>query len=1142
MMEEISNKAIDAEDISFQSVPFARQLALLENNTENIDSFRKHLKGHLLRESAHADFQQQNLQNKHHQYQEEDTSEYDMGTATLISFYTAYMRKKINANHNLLHDQRETVLVPCETTLVTSRSFINPNKASLAAADKSVDIAQGRMEDAKIAAKNARLLCRNARRKLDKLKNEFQRNKNDRHRDSYLSGHVETGELRSLIYEKFGDDAREKISGSRSNEYEHDSAFAAGSQSQLQLQWQSQSSPSVVESYVSEETANASSSVLSSSATPSISSSSVSNSPRAGVGTVAGAETKKMTKKERKLLRAIAHQAGKTASATASTTTSAVTSANSSSNNLAALGSSLDIELDSITGREKSAAAGAQKENTSSVPIPHLTISTAPLLPTSHVTSVGHVNSKVAVRSVAALTHRLAQATALYRELLADCHKRKWDVLAAKINLLETIKQRDDALLLVGSYFSDFEIKRNAMVKENMRAFCKAERESLKEKEQLLSELEASIEGYNPSSDLHNFVKNERDLNRSLRYSQALSLLDWFRQQRIEIRGLEELKTIKAVQEKAQTQQCLPAACVGKREDAKADAYYSEDYDSYDVEAEGQDDDGCDYYDSSACSDAGSAGTAVRFVSETGHNRCDMSASKSQSPALGITVNMIPLNGSPLATNHSPSHGANSTPLRVATQVGLGGGDIDARGDKTNVESKKKGNSNSNNNSNIDSNSNGNGNSQVRHLEDLNSMLLEAVDALFGNLGPSSETSTRSSSPLSHAPPASSSPCTSSASSTTSGNTGADRNGNTNGKGKGKGKSGTAGVVDTSGINDKWELLLQSPDNMHTFLNAMELGCSGGTSAGMSGSGKANSSRNHPAILTHRPTQLSDLQFESVVSALTVLLTSCMFSGDIHMAVRIHDLSSSFYKNMFDNSEQRQGVGSPSMEGSSNYRSLPSRPSFGMSYSGASFASKSELGGYRSDIGPVVVLCSDPRIALHRFWHPGEEYNMNLWFNVTLDKLSAAFEKLYPLTSRTEGNNTNNIFLAEWEHMTPKILFETVQNVHDAVHTTLVQVVPLMKNFQLTQDIAKRIICQLVARFELDEDKEISLLLVIKQVYASNSNHSSSAYPSYTHVAHSHAHAQSTKVMPVQFTSITPVPYTSIENLKRREVRSERER
>jgi hypothetical protein len=119
------------------------------------------------------------------------------------------------------------------------------------------------------------------------------------------------------------------------------------------------------------------------------------------------------------------------------------------------------------------------------------------------------------------------------------------EVQKSKQELLSTIQARDNAIDMVSQYFSDFEMRRKKSLKEGIQAFIALEREALAEKSKILDELQNACEAYDPYADLVEFANVEKDADRSMKYSQALALLDWYQNKFVGNKAFDDINNRK---------------------------------------------------------------------------------------------------------------------------------------------------------------------------------------------------------------------------------------------------------------------------------------------------------------------------------------------------------------------------------------------------------------------------------------------------------------------------------------------------------------------------------------------------------------------------------------------------------------------
>lgn len=169
--------------ISSITVPFARQLALLEGNTQNVSAQHSHVSTLVGFETVMA----QSLENlsRSSMYASADIESAPGGmmdaslgmglhgsvnaaSRRLMTSYKMYLRKKSNIAFDSVHKLRERVMDVSDATLAQSRAFIQPNKEALAEADLCVDAAQQALEALNTKLRQSLAKYRQEKKKLDR--------------------------------------------------------------------------------------------------------------------------------------------------------------------------------------------------------------------------------------------------------------------------------------------------------------------------------------------------------------------------------------------------------------------------------------------------------------------------------------------------------------------------------------------------------------------------------------------------------------------------------------------------------------------------------------------------------------------------------------------------------------------------------------------------------------------------------------------------------------------------------------------------------------------------------------------------------------------------------------------------------------
>ena len=74
--------------------------------------------------------------------------------------------------------------------------------------------------------------------------------------------------------------------------------------------------------------------------------------------------------------------------------------------------------------------------------------------------------------------------------------------------------------------FQECEVERGRVTKKCLKLFCELEKNSLNQKQKLLSELEAAVNDMNNENDLDNFINKEKLPEVTHKFSKVLRILD----------------------------------------------------------------------------------------------------------------------------------------------------------------------------------------------------------------------------------------------------------------------------------------------------------------------------------------------------------------------------------------------------------------------------------------------------------------------------------------------------------------------------------------------------------------------------------------------------------------------------------------
>ena len=458
--------------ISFRAVPFARQLAFLEANTNSVAAHYACLTSMINQEIIGAE----SLENisKSNMYSLAEFADVGTHAATrkMMTSFKVYIRKKSNNAFDRVHKIREAVLDVTEATLAQSQAFIPPNRSALAEADLCVDRSQQALETLSKRLTSTTDKYKVEKRRLERL-------------DTNISA---VARWADVLPSKL----KELASASECASPKASHPIAAASNLRVHthevLMGDSGSTP------------------LHATQTP---------APVQSCD--ANVLNTKLTKKQMSAIRAESRKARKSDRVSDTDTVNTADSSQScstsssprlltprSSPRAARFSSGEEIQSSSFEAQNVGVAAEQRDD---------------PLKSNS---------AKAYEHNAQQERHKLAQRVQHRHQ---EISQMQHDMLKCKQELLETIQARDAALTVVSQYFAEFELRRKSSLKEGMLSFCKIEREALQDKLRQLDEFQTNIEQYDPAQELQEFVSKEKDLDRSMRYSQALALLDWYNSQ-----------------------------------------------------------------------------------------------------------------------------------------------------------------------------------------------------------------------------------------------------------------------------------------------------------------------------------------------------------------------------------------------------------------------------------------------------------------------------------------------------------------------------------------------------------------------------------------------------------------------------------
>ena len=657
------------------------------------------------------------------------------------------------------------------------------------------------------------------------------------------------------------------------------------------------------------------------------------------------------------------------------------------------------------------------------------------------------------------------------------------EVQKSKQELLSTIQARDNAIDMVSQYFSDFEMRRKKSLKEGIQAFIALEREALAEKSKILDELQNACEAYDPYADLVEFANVEKDADRSMKYSQALALLDWYQNKFVGNKAFDDINNRKGA-----------AAGGGRGKGGGGGGVKKEfmrDTDDGDtictvttITSENTDDYSFVYAGFGSERDEYPAGLDLSMDSQTSYNgnttSCVTAEAQLPRPAV-LDIPKYPKSG-----ERTPS-----PPVEMETMT-----------DKIDTDTECQSSASYTVNT-------------VHDLTNLRKMLQDAVSELFSHEQDDddeesgyeedssrlngSSISSNSSSPTnsprktrikrkdngsvgshgSHGGGGASSP------SKTSSDIGfsfkvtpipsveeARLLASTSGSGNTTGSSSPVRLIGGGGESGG---ILHKSDREPTTPNTKTRGKGGntspsvassphagsGTGLGAGGDGKTINNNSMLAASSHQwdlllqgsenmdffiiamekelsmqAVRLNSGQYNSCVVAVCVMLSQCLSMSDVDTAVRILLISRNFYKLQRNRSKHHR-------------------------HQHALLVPKSER----------VFLHNDTSIAAHAFWHPAD--TASFWLEV-----------LMVLLSNQLGQAVVNCNVKQWELMNPRELFTTVKKVHNIILTQVTQVGLLMCECGVPLDVTQNTMLTLAKRFELNEDKEVALVHAVRAQYS----------------------------------------------------------